>query len=212
MHAALQRPSHAGPGDTARTHTHRGEAHDWQVLISNAVEEPLRRFLAVVTGVPDAARAAAPRTLASRRRVPGGGARLGVAAAAAAARHRVPCAAAKSSAAAGTDENCGSQGNGVVPAAKRACPGAVGAVAAARVLTGSQMHVLEAAREGRSFFFTGSAGTGKSLVLNEIVKTLPPALTAVTASTGAAACAIGVCGAPYPYRVHLCVHIHVLML
>lgn len=39
--------------------------------------------------------------------------------------------------------------------------------------------------------FSGSAGTGKSFLLRYIVKTLPPDVTMVTASTGASACLIG---------------------
>lgn len=51
--------------------------------------------------------------------------------------------------------------------------------------------------EGRSVFFTGSAGTGKSVLLREIIKSLRikwkshTDAVAVTASTGIAACNIG---------------------
>lgn len=50
---------------------------------------------------------------------------------------------------------------------------------------------------GKSMFFTGSAGTGKSVVLREIIKGLRSKhasktdAVAVTASTGIAACNIG---------------------
>lgn len=51
--------------------------------------------------------------------------------------------------------------------------------------------------ESKSVFFTGSAGTGKSVLLREIIKTLrvkyksQPDRIAVTASTGLAACNVG---------------------
>lgn len=51
--------------------------------------------------------------------------------------------------------------------------------------------------ENKSVFFTGSAGTGKSVLLREIIKTLrvkhkiQPDRVAVTASTGLAACNVG---------------------
>jgi len=54
-----------------------------------------------------------------------------------------------------------------------------------------QKHVISMIREGKNIFFTGSAGTGKSFLLKRIVDMLPPAHTAVTASTGVAACHIG---------------------
>lgn len=40
-------------------------------------------------------------------------------------------------------------------------------------------------------YILGSAGTGKSFLLRYIVNILPPDVTIVTASTGAAACLIG---------------------
>ena len=40
-------------------------------------------------------------------------------------------------------------------------------------------------------FFTGCAGTGKSLLLKHILRALPRDSTFVTASTGLAACALG---------------------
>ncbi|TMS35084.1 hypothetical protein L596_002554 [Steinernema carpocapsae] len=46
-------------------------------------------------------------------------------------------------------------------------------------------------REKRNLFFTGAAGTGKSLVLKKIIGLLPAASTFVTAATGVAACQLG---------------------
>lgn len=57
--------------------------------------------------------------------------------------------------------------------------------------TAEQMAVLNAVKSGRSVFFTGSAGTGKSYLLKRLITMLPPQSTFVTASTGAAACHIG---------------------
>ena len=54
-----------------------------------------------------------------------------------------------------------------------------------------QMAVINAIRAGKSVFFTGSAGTGKSYLLKRLITMLPPQSTLVTASTGAAACHIG---------------------
>lgn len=65
-------------------------------------------------------------------------------------------------------------------------------------LSEEQQHVLDLVSEGKkSVFFTGSAGTGKSVLLREIISTLrrkytrEPDRVAVTASTGLAACNIG---------------------
>ncbi|KAM9919655.1 hypothetical protein OXX59_007781 [Metschnikowia pulcherrima] len=62
-------------------------------------------------------------------------------------------------------------------------------------LSKEQNHVLELAVRGKSIFFTGSAGTGKSILLKSIIKALKskkgPGSVAVTASTGLAACNIG---------------------
>ncbi|CAL1533501.1 unnamed protein product [Lymnaea stagnalis] len=58
-------------------------------------------------------------------------------------------------------------------------------------LTAEQNRVLEAVLRGKSIFFTGSAGTGKSFLLKRIVGSLPPNHTFATASTGVAACHIG---------------------
>ncbi|KAK4689254.1 ATP-dependent DNA helicase PIF1, partial [Tremellales sp. Uapishka_1] len=66
------------------------------------------------------------------------------------------------------------------------------------LLSNEQQQVLQlVANEGKSIFFTGSAGTGKSVLLREIIKALrkkytaAPDAVAVTASTGIAACNIG---------------------
>ncbi|XP_068056140.1 ATP-dependent DNA helicase PIF1 [Anomalospiza imberbis] len=58
-------------------------------------------------------------------------------------------------------------------------------------LSAEQEAVLGAVRSGKSIFFTGSAGTGKSFLLKRIVGSLPPNVTYPTASTGVAACHIG---------------------
>ena len=58
-------------------------------------------------------------------------------------------------------------------------------------LSAEQKRALEAALNGKSVFFTGGAGSGKSFLLHQIRSKLPAASTAMTASTGAAACLIG---------------------
>ena len=58
-------------------------------------------------------------------------------------------------------------------------------------LSEEQMKVLEMVKNGESVFFTGSAGTGKSYLLKQIISVLPPVSTFPTASTGSAACHIG---------------------
>ncbi|XP_075615846.1 ATP-dependent DNA helicase PIF1 [Balearica regulorum gibbericeps] len=58
-------------------------------------------------------------------------------------------------------------------------------------LSAEQEAVLSAVRSGKSIFFTGCAGTGKSFLLKKIVGSLPPKSTYATASTGVAACHIG---------------------
>ncbi|XP_054764105.2 ATP-dependent DNA helicase PIF1-like [Lytechinus pictus] len=58
-------------------------------------------------------------------------------------------------------------------------------------LSNEQKRVLNAVLSGKSIFFTGSAGTGKSFLLRHIINALPPDSTFATASTGVAACHIG---------------------
>ena len=58
-------------------------------------------------------------------------------------------------------------------------------------LTAEQMVVVKMVKAGRSIFFTGSAGTGKSFLLKQLIGMLPPENVAITASTGVAACQIG---------------------
>lgn len=60
-----------------------------------------------------------------------------------------------------------------------------------RNMSPGQLEVLSAVQRGESVFFTGAAGTGKSFLLNHIIKVLPQEGTFVTASTGIAAVAIG---------------------
>ncbi|KAF8675180.1 Dna repair and recombination [Rhizoctonia solani] len=58
------------------------------------------------------------------------------------------------------------------------------------ILSEEQKHVLDLVLQGKSVFFTGSAGTGKSVLLQNIIKTLHDRETEgvyVTASTGIAA-------------------------
>ncbi|KAL1955408.1 hypothetical protein VTO42DRAFT_8564 [Malbranchea cinnamomea] len=64
-------------------------------------------------------------------------------------------------------------------------------------LSEEQKHVLDViVNQGKSVFFTGSAGTGKSVLMREVIKRLrekyrkEPDRVAVTASTGLAACNI----------------------
>jgi ATP-dependent DNA helicase PIF1 len=54
-----------------------------------------------------------------------------------------------------------------------------------------QAKVVELIRSGRSVFFTGSAGTGKSFVLMRACRELDPATTFITATTGLAALNVG---------------------
>ncbi|SCU90468.1 LAME_0E08702g1_1 [Lachancea meyersii CBS 8951] len=63
------------------------------------------------------------------------------------------------------------------------------------VLSEEQESVIELAKKGHNLFYTGSAGTGKSVLLRVLIKTLRrkygEGSVAVTASTGLAACNIG---------------------
>ncbi|KAG4935592.1 hypothetical protein JHK84_049796 [Glycine max] len=67
------------------------------------------------------------------------------------------------------------------------------AVAAYRSFS-SKRHVLSSISKGKFVFITGSVGTGKTLLLEEIIKFLnrlyTPSEVYVTASTGVATCAI----------------------
>jgi|UniRef100_A0A2N9FCN8 ATP-dependent DNA helicase PIF1 len=60
--------------------------------------------------------------------------------------------------------------------------------------TDQQKQILSSISEGNSVFITGSAGTGKTLLVNQIIKLLkkchPRSRVFVTAPTGVAACAI----------------------
>lgn len=58
-------------------------------------------------------------------------------------------------------------------------------------LTLEQKAVLSAVLAGRSIFFTGGAGTGKSYLLRHILSSLPPQDAFATATTGIAAAHIG---------------------
>lgn len=58
-------------------------------------------------------------------------------------------------------------------------------------LSNEQAKILDMVKNGESVFFTGSAGTGKSYLLKQIIGALPPDSTFPTASTGSAACQIG---------------------
>lgn len=62
------------------------------------------------------------------------------------------------------------------------------------ILTSEQDYILQQAINGTSLFYTGSAGTGKSILLKSIIKALRAKYkenVSVTASTGLAACNIG---------------------
>lgn len=62
------------------------------------------------------------------------------------------------------------------------------------ILSKEQEFILQQAVDGTSLFYTGSAGTGKSILLKSIIKALRlkhKDTVAVTASTGLAACNIG---------------------
>lgn len=63
------------------------------------------------------------------------------------------------------------------------------------LLSKEQENIIELAMNGHNIFYTGSAGTGKSVLLREMIKSLKKKYgkdkVAVTASTGLAACNIG---------------------
>ncbi|KAK6737350.1 hypothetical protein RB195_019821 [Necator americanus] len=60
------------------------------------------------------------------------------------------------------------------------------------LLSDEQRAVVRSVLQSReNVFFTGSAGTGKSVVLRRIIEMLPAATTFVTAATGVAACQLG---------------------
>lgn len=80
-------------------------------------------------------------------------------------------------------------GNGSLPAAASGSVSAEGLDTSQ--LTDEQSAVVQAAAAGRSVFFTGSAGTGKSLVLKHLRAILPASTTAYTATTGVAAVNVG---------------------
>ncbi|PRW58054.1 ATP-dependent DNA helicase PIF1 [Chlorella sorokiniana] len=58
-------------------------------------------------------------------------------------------------------------------------------------LSDEQQRALQLVQSGRSIFFTGCAGTGKSLLLRHILRVLPRDTTFVTGTTGLAACHLG---------------------
>ncbi|KAF8349807.1 PIF1-like helicase-domain-containing protein [Amanita rubescens] len=63
-------------------------------------------------------------------------------------------------------------------------------------LSRDQQRILDHVKQGRSVFFTGSAGTGKSVLLRAIIDNFggrPSQSLAITASTGIAAVNIGGC-------------------
>lgn len=61
-------------------------------------------------------------------------------------------------------------------------------------LSREQQHVFDlVVTKKKSIFFTGSAGTGKSLLLKHIIRALPVSTTAVTGTTGLAGSLLGGC-------------------
>jgi ATP-dependent DNA helicase PIF1 len=70
--------------------------------------------------------------------------------------------------------------------AKRAKPASV-----EPPLNAEQQLVVDRVLAGESLFFTGAAGTGKSLVLRTLIEALPAETTAITAMTASAASLIG---------------------
>ena len=68
----------------------------------------------------------------------------------------------------------------------------------------------------RNVFITGSAGVGKSFLLNEILKSLKHSKVYVTASTGVAACNIGgttfhrfVVGLPFTFSIQCLTYVNI---
>ncbi|XP_037556949.1 ATP-dependent DNA helicase PIF1-like [Dermacentor silvarum] len=89
-----------------------------------------------------------------------------------------------------------SKDNQTTPTGKKSRPMAPGDVKPGRSLnpvqlTLEQKTVLSAVLAGRSVFFTGGAGTGKSYLLRHILSSLPPQDAFATATTGIAAAQIG---------------------
>ncbi|TFY59772.1 hypothetical protein EVG20_g7664 [Dentipellis fragilis] len=84
----------------------------------------------------------------------------------------------------------------VIPAAGKSTK-AANKKPAAIFLSREQQAILQLVSEGTNVFYTGSAGTGKSVLLREIIKAMQkkyaksPDAIAITASTGIAACNIG---------------------
>ena len=70
-----------------------------------------------------------------------------------------------------------------------------------------QEAVINSVRMGLNVFITGGAGTGKSYLLRKMISTLPPDVTFVTASTGAAACHIGMVCVCVCVFVCVCVYV-----
>ena len=51
-------------------------------------------------------------------------------------------------------------------------------------LSGEQKRVIKSVMDKKNIFFTGSAGTGKSLVLKRLIGSLPHETSFITAATG----------------------------
>ncbi|KNC81015.1 hypothetical protein SARC_06646 [Sphaeroforma arctica JP610] len=60
-----------------------------------------------------------------------------------------------------------------------------------RDLSDEQMAIFQMVQQGKSVFFTGGAGTGKSFLFKRLVRSLDPNTSVATASTGAASHNIG---------------------
>lgn len=82
-----------------------------------------------------------------------------------------------------------------VPGAPPTAPAAPPTAPSAVELSPEQRDILEKVKDGRNVFFTGSAGTGKSVLLREIIRSFcevfPREQLAITASTGIASVNIG---------------------